>query len=295
MPTTSATQILRQLTGNPDDIALRWGRETAKFTPDAPLLTSFKDIDLKSLTNFGLLRIPYVAVSLDGKYVPEAEYTETRYAWLSRAKLSGYVVDSKLKELITQGATVVFHLVEQWIPPVRDVCAQLSSGLAAESGGTIFYTPQSYQGISPHRDDVHVFVFQLEGGKTFLVEPTAPTTGDWTTEVDRDAFYRDRQLLHEYSMTEGEGLYLPPGVAHTAFSEKQPSLHLSIWVRTPKVGDLIYLAALKLARSFPVNSFAPPPGGPRESWARDIMAESARRLAALDTQDLLVKLAHHKR
>jgi ribosomal protein L16 Arg81 hydroxylase len=295
VPPTSAADTLRPLTGDCDAIALHWGCETTKFTPDASLLSALKDIELKSLTSSGLLRVPYVAVSLNGKDVPESEYTEIRSAWTSRTKLSGYVAESKLNDLITLGATVMFQLVEHWLAPVRNVSAQIAGGLAAESGGTIFYTPRGYEGISPHRDDAHVFAFQLTGSKTWLIEQEAPATGDWTAEVDRDAFYRDRQLLHEHLITEGEGLYMPPGVAHATFSEKQPSLHLSIWVRTPKVSDLIYLAAVKLARSFPVHSFAPPPGSARESWALDIMTESTQRLAALDAQDLLAELAHRAR
>lgn len=290
----SAVAVKRMLASVVDSNCDRipWGTDTATFTPNASLVASLQEINVSSLLEFGLLRLPYVAVSLHGKDVPTSEYTETREA--GRVALTGYVVQTKLKELLDQGGTLMFHLVDQWIPAVGSVCAELRSQLAAESGATIFWTPRGTQGLSAHRDDTHVFAFQLSGAKVWRTEQRAPEGGDWTTAVADDWVSRNPHRLRKFTVAEGEGLYMPPGVVHVTSSEEQPSLHLSLWIRPPRVSDLIYVAAVKLSRHFPPNSFAPPPGEDRESWAREILATCSRRMGVLGTEELLTEIARRK-
>jgi hypothetical protein len=271
-------------------IAACWGQETTLFTPAPDLRRRLEAINVDQLLGSGMLRAPYLTVRDRGTEVALEEYTETRKAGSS--KFAGFIVESKVRSLLAEGCTLLFSYTEQWIPAVAEALDWLRAGLQAKGGATLFYTPAGHRGLDPHRDASHVFVIQLSGTKRWLVERRAPVDPDWNPAVDEAAFYAMHENLHHVDLSEGMGVYMPAGVAHVASSNRDPSLHLSLYIIDPKPADLIYAAAVKVARDFPVNTPVPMPGTERILWGERMLQMAARKLESLDAGDLVAETAY---
>ncbi len=285
MPYESVVSAVTSVTDEADNIERCWGVETTRFMPSNAFLDAMVGVNVDSLIGSGMLRTPYLTVKLAGRDVPVDSYTETRK--IGQMRLNGYIIEQTLRDLLGQGATILFNYVDQWKIAVGERCTDLKQHLQSSGGATLFYTPSGHRGLEPHRDASHVFAIQLTGCKNWLVEHAAPVGGDWDDSVEKDVVDR----LEPFKLAEGDGLYMPPGVAHVAFSDEEPSLHLSIWISEPRVSDLLYIAAVKVGSSYPVNSFAPPPGADRVRWAEQCLSDCSRRLSQLDTEDVITQLA----
>jgi hypothetical protein len=277
--------VMSNLASDAGGIAKSWGTGLMPFTPTDAIMSSLTNIDIDSLIDTGMLRVPYVVVKRAGQSLPPKEYTETRI--VRGARLTGYVNVPKLRSLIAQGCTLLFSHVEHWHTAVAQICASLRQGLEARSGATIFYTPAGHRGLVPHRDTSHVISIQMSGNKNWLIESSVPPSFDPNIPVNPEALSEGTP----FELVEGAGLYLPPGIAHVAATTENVSTHLSIWVIEPTISELVYAAALKISSTFPANAFAPPPGAARLQWAEETLAKINQRMASIDPGAVLVDLA----
>jgi len=160
----------------------------------------------------------------------ERDGAQTRY----RAETGPFSVEY-LQTLPKRDWTLLIHDVEKHLPAFRALFQHvpfipdwriddLMVSFAAPGGG-----------VGPHRDNYDVFLCQGIGVRNWRF-----SVDDVTDDPDASV---DLALLHEFEtgasidVTNGDVLYLPPGVAHWG-TAKRACITYSIGMRAPEVSDL---------------------------------------------------------
>jgi bifunctional lysine-specific demethylase and histidyl-hydroxylase NO66 len=169
-------------------------------------LLSLTDVD-RLLTSVAL-RTPALRVVKDGSVLPAARFT--RSATIAGAPLSGLVDTRMVLEHFDAGATVVLQGLHRYWPPLTDLVRDLELELGHPCQANAYLTPPGSQGFARHSDTHDVFVFQTHGHKQWQV-------------LDGDA---ERQVLLEPGLV----MYLPTGTPHSARSEQEASLHVTLGI-----------------------------------------------------------------
>ena len=156
--------------------------------------------------------------------------TRTRY----RAETGPFTVEY-LQELPKRDWTLLVHDVEKHLPAMRALfeCVPFIPDWRIDDLMVSFAAPGG--GVGPHKDNYDVFLCQGIGVRNwqFTCE---------TIEGDSDAS-DDLALLAEFEgdeyrdLTNGDILYLPPGVAHWG-TAKRACISYSIGMRAPQASDI---------------------------------------------------------
>jgi hypothetical protein len=164
--------------------------------------------DADRLLTSSALRTPTVRVVKDGVVLPPSTYT--RAATLAGASLSGLVDGRKVLAHVDEGATVVLQGLHRYWPPLTELVRGLELALGHPCQANAYLTPPGSQGFARHRDAHDVFVFQTHGRK------------QWQLVEDG----QERDVLLE----PGLSMYLPTGTPHSARSEEETSLHVTVGI-----------------------------------------------------------------
>lgn len=154
------------------------------------------------------LRTPALRVVQDGAVLPATRFT--RSGSIGGSPLTGLVDPRKVMTLFGAGATLVLQGLHRYWPPLAELVRALELELGHPCQANAYLTPPRSQGFARHSDTHDVFVFQTHGRK------------NWTFGHDRAE--RDLELVP------GLSVYLPTGTAHSARSEAEPSLHVTIGI-----------------------------------------------------------------
>ena len=169
-------------------------------------LLSLDDVD--HVLTATALRTPALRVVKDGSVVPASEIT--RSASLAGAPLTGLVDSRKVLAHFEGGATVVLQGLHRYWPPLTDLVRGLELALGHPCQANAYLTPPGSQGFARHSDSHDVFVFQTHGRKLWEV-------------VDGED---EREVLLE----PGLSMYLPTGTPHSARSQEDTSLHVTVGI-----------------------------------------------------------------
>ena len=169
-------------------------------------LLSLGDVD--HLLTGAALRTPAVRVVQDGTVLPAERFT--RRASLAGAPLTGLVDGRKVLALFDTGATVVLQGLHRYWPPLTRLVRDLELALGHPCQANAYLTPPGAQGFARHSDTHDVFVFQTHGRK------------QWQVVEDED----EREILLE----PGLSMYLPTGTPHSARSQQETSLHVTVGI-----------------------------------------------------------------
>jgi lysine-specific demethylase/histidyl-hydroxylase NO66 len=186
-----------------------WGSRVHLHATDPAALVGYLSLDdADRLLTASALRTPTVRVVRDGSVLPSSAYT--RSATLAGAALSGLVDGRKVLELFGEGATVVLQGLHRYWPPLTELVRGLELALGHPCQANAYLTPPGSQGFARHSDTHDVFVFQTHGRK------------QWQLVEDG----QERDVLLE----PGLSMYLPTGTPHSARSQEQASLHVTVGV-----------------------------------------------------------------
>ncbi len=181
-------------------------------------LLSLDDVD--HLLTSVALRTPALRLAKDGAVLPASTFT--RSATMAGSPLTGLVDGRKVLEHFDSGATVVLQGLHRYWPPLTELVRELELTLGHPCQANAYLTPPGSQGFARHSDSHDVFVFQTHGHKSWeIVEPgIGEDAGDGagTGEV--------REVLLE----PGVSMYLPTGTPHSARSEDETSLHVTLGI-----------------------------------------------------------------
>jgi bifunctional lysine-specific demethylase and histidyl-hydroxylase NO66 len=169
-------------------------------------LLSLDDVD--HLLTSAALRTPTVRVVQDGTVLPAARFT--RAATLAGQSLTGLVDGRSVLALFDAGATVVLQGLHRYWPPLTELVRELELALGHPCQANAYLTPPGAQGFAQHKDTHDVFVVQTHGRKQWeIVESGA-----------------ERQVVLE----PGLSMYLPTGTLHSARSQDETSLHVTVGI-----------------------------------------------------------------
>ncbi|HET7398611.1 MAG TPA: cupin domain-containing protein [Intrasporangium sp.] len=169
-------------------------------------LLSLDDVD--HLLTSVALRTPALRVVQDGVVLAASRFT--RSGSIGGSPLTGLVDPRRVMELFDGGATLVLQGLHRYWPPLTDLVRSLELELGHPCQANAYLTPPQSQGFARHADSHDVFVFQTHGRKSWTVGQ-----GDQDQDLD---------------LVPGLCAYLPTGTPHSARSETEPSLHVTVGI-----------------------------------------------------------------
>ncbi len=178
-------------------------------------LLSLEDVD--HLLTSVALRTPALRIAQDGAVLPASRFT--RSASIAGSPLSGLVDARKVLALFEGGATVVLQGLHRYWPPLTELVRDLEVALGHPCQANAYLTPPGSQGFARHSDSHDVFVFQTHGRK------------QWEVVEDGE----EREVVLE----PGLSMYLPTGTPHSARSQDEASLHVTIGINRLSWRDVL--------------------------------------------------------
>ncbi len=201
---------LQLLTGDAQTFVEKvWASQVHLHHADPSDLVSLLRLeDVDRLLTSSALRTPTVRVVQDGTVLPSGRFT--RGATLAGSPLTGLVDGRKVLSLFEAGATVVLQGLHRYWSPVTELVRGLELALGHPCQANAYLTPPGAQGFARHQDSHDVFVVQTYGSKRWEIVEGG----------------EEREILLE----PGLSMYLPTGTPHSARSEEQASLHVTVGI-----------------------------------------------------------------
>lgn len=182
-----------------------WASHPYLHRTDPSGLTGLLSLDaVDDLLTSSAIRTPALRLVRDGTVLPASTYT--RKATIAGEAVTGLADPRKVLDLFRDGTTVVLQGLHRSWPPLTRLVRSLELQLGHPCQANAYLTPPGAQGFATHQDTHDVFVFQTHGSKQW-------TVGD------------DDVLLEP-----GVSMYLPTGTPHSARSQQDTSLHVTIGI-----------------------------------------------------------------
>ena len=207
---------LRRLVGNAADfLDATWGRAplhvaaSSQHTGPQELLT-IDDVDhLVAATG---LRPPAFRLVRQGRTLPRTAVT--RSVRIGSRPVDDLIDVAAVHREVAADATLVLQGLHRSHAPVASFCRDLERTLTHPVQANAYLTPPVARGLELHEDPHDVFAVQCHGTKRWVVHPP------------------DRATPWDLELRPGDVLYLPAGIRHAAQTLGEPSLHLTLGVRT---------------------------------------------------------------
>lgn len=193
-------------------LADAWGRQAHHHRSSAGYadLLSLDDVD--QIVAASGLRTPAFRLVRDGKPLPPSSYT--RKARIGSRPVSDLADPARVFSLFDDGATIVLQGLQRSWPPLARFCRVLEAELTHPVQANAYVTPPVASGLRIHADAHDVFALQTFGRK------------QWVTYTDDD------EPVLDVALEAGACLYIPQGMRHAARTIDEPSVHITVGVRT---------------------------------------------------------------
>ena len=156
----------------------------------------------------------------------------------------------RVGRLFAEGATIIYNALQDRDEPIRQLCAQLAERTSMRTQANIYLTPPVNQGFQAHWDTHDVYILQIEGQKKWRIYETRK---DFALPHQR--FKPDQiepgEVEQEFILRQGELLYIPRGVMHSAESIDSVSLHVTIGIIAYSWSDFFTDCVHELAENEP--------------------------------------------
>jgi bifunctional lysine-specific demethylase and histidyl-hydroxylase NO66 len=246
-----------------DDI---WGRRAEVWRQRGPF-SDLLTVDAVEQLLGTAMRRPAFRLVRDGTTLPSSDVTRP-------VRLGGSVVEdaadlARVIDLAADGATIVLQGLHHLWPPLQRFTGQLEEATSHRVQANAYLSPPGAAGLRHHADTHEVLVLQVEGEKAWRVDG-----------------------LGELTLRAGDVLYLPAGTGHSAASQHQHSLHITIGLLARSYRQV--LRGLvddqeELRRPLPLG-FAQ--AGRTEELSAElarVLKESAERLAAVEPEPVAAR------
>jgi bifunctional lysine-specific demethylase and histidyl-hydroxylase NO66 len=215
---------------------------SAGADPTATSLLTLDDVD--HLVAASGLRAPSFRMVREGRTLPTASLT--RRVRIGSRPVSDLVDVPAVRAAFAEGATLVLQGLHRSWPPVSAVCRELEAVLTHPLQANAYLTPPVAQGLDLHADPHDVLAVQTHGRKRWVVHPPDADGDPWDLEL-----------------RPGDVLYLPAGTRHAAQTVDEPSLHLTLGIRTVRWRDVLRRALDEAVADDRFDGPLPP------GWAED--------------------------
>jgi lysine-specific demethylase/histidyl-hydroxylase NO66 len=165
------------------------------------------------LVTSNAIRTPSLRLVKDGTVVPASTYT--RKATIAGEPVTGLADPAKVLALFRDGTTIVLQGLHRSWPPLTRLVRALELELGHPCQANAYLTPPGAQGFATHQDTHDVFVFQTHGTK------------EWTVGNE------------EVLLEPGVSMYLPTGTPHSARSQRETSLHVTVGINRHTWRDVL--------------------------------------------------------
>ena len=236
----------------------------------------FSLVEFDRLLSHSRIRAGDIRVLSRGREIPVASLKASGYN-------GGVAALEHLYAQYREGHSIAVNALGQCTIPLKEFCQGLGPEFSARVQVNSYLSPPSSQGLSTHYDTHDVFVLQIWGAKHWSLHD-----GGFDLPLLQHPWRRTNELgslLDEFDLQQGDLLYVPRGLVHTASSGPTASLHLTVGLHTiswATVLDGILRTAVKKDRSFRESL---PLGFEREEGPRQAaIALLKERLAALPEQ-----------
>jgi ribosomal protein L16 Arg81 hydroxylase len=176
------------------------------------------------------------------------------------------------------GRSIAVNGIGQCTTALADFCRRLAPAFSARVQINSYLSPPGSQGLGTHYDTHDVFVLQIWGSKHWTLHK-----GGFDLPLLQQAWHRTNEpgrVVDEFDLQRGDLLYLPRGCVHTASSNSNASLHLTVGIHPiswAMVMNGILQTAMKNDRRFRESL---PLGFEREETARQSATARLRELLA---------------
>jgi len=249
-----------------------WARHVHVHHASASDFAGLLDLDdVDRLLTTSALRIPALRMVEDGSVLPSRRFT--RSATMGGVVLAGLVDARKVLALFDAGASLVLQGLHRYWPPLAELVRGLELSLGHACQANAYLTPPGSQGFALHSDTHDVFVVQTYGVK------------DWEVH--------DGHGVNRIRMEPGVSLYLPTGTPHSARTQSEASLHVTIGINRTTWRTVLERHVKQLLTD-PAFDEPLPAGYHRdpESLAADLAVHLSRLSQQLDEADVRTVAAH---
>jgi ribosomal protein L16 Arg81 hydroxylase len=181
----------------------------------------------------------------DGSITRGPSYVKTAEATTKKStRHEGSTADA-LERVLTDmrdGHTLILDAMHNFEPKLKQLCRALAQETGHRYQTNIYLTPPKGKGFTPHWDNHDVFVLQVLGSKHWKVEKerrTFPAKDGAIEEPERDF----RGEVYEFTLQQGDMVYIPRGFVHAAECGTEPSMHITLGVYPATWEDFLFAAA----------------------------------------------------
>ncbi len=189
----------------------------------------------KSIYN---IAVPNIELIKDGIIIPIEEYTasinprksgfENRYSF------------SKIVDLCSDGATLTYKNMQYFSSSLSDLHSAISTSFQERVNINSYLSqPGGSFGYNTHYDTHEIFALQIAGEKLWKIYDFSLMYPLNIPEHKSKLLEPPQNEPKEYSMKQGDVLYIPRGKWHSAIAKDKSSLHLTIGVHVLKRLDFI--------------------------------------------------------
>lgn len=133
----------------------------------------------------------------------------------------------KFVKKYAEGNTLALAQLQDNIASLQRLVNEMQQFFKHRFQTNIYLTPQHAQGFAPHYDTHDVFVLQFEGEKVWRIYDTFLPLADKTQPFEKGE-YDTGKIAHEFTLKQGDLLYIPRGLAHDAFCQGSASGHITL-------------------------------------------------------------------
>jgi ribosomal protein L16 Arg81 hydroxylase len=146
-----------------------------------------------------------------------------------------------------RGYTLVIDMAQTRWPAIAALCQSLEAELHFGVQANIYVTPRGAQGFAPHFDTHDVFILQIAGSKAWRIFAGGATLpmGDARAEPLESL----GPPTDEFTLRQGDLLYIPRGVVHEAMTTDDSSIHITLGLHVWRWADLLREAIMALAET----------------------------------------------
>ncbi len=263
---------LADLVGDVDAFAdHHWGRQPLVRASGLALADLLDVEDAEALLLTSARRPAFRLVRGGERLAPERSTTPVR---LGGTRLDDVADVGKIAAAVDGGATLVLQALQRTWPPLIELCRGLERELSHPVQANAYLTPAGARGLARHADDHDVLVLQSSGHKSW-----------------------DVAGLGTFTTAPGDVLYLPAHTDHSAETQGEVSLHITIGILRVTYGHVIRrqldrLDGVDLDAPLPVGFASPDRSEALHEELTRHLHEAADALARSDPRDVA---AHEQR
>ncbi len=294
-----ASALQRCITGTPASFAREHWSRTPLLSRAAELPSGFDDLlnpqDIDDLVAERGLRMPFFRMVREGS----VQSGPTRYATAGSRRISDLIDPDRARDRYADGATLVLQSLHRIHPPVVRFCRQLAADLGHATQANAYITPPGNRGFDPHHDTHDVFVLQIDGTKLWHIFAPAlrlPLAGQPSSDLTAEQLVPEgAEPVLSVVLEPGDALYLPRGYVHSAETNDDRSIHLTVGILSTTQFDVLR-DVLALAGDVEEFREALPLGAAsnRDQLRADVLPDLLRRaadwFASVDPDDALATI-----